>query len=213
MPGTFSEPHADRLLIAETLCARLCHDLSSPLGTLIGTLELAVEEAGAAAEALALGGEAAAELGARLRLLRAAWTGDCGPLGPDQLASLAHGLPRRVRADLDGLRGGPFPPAVARVLVNLLLLGAEALPKGGIVALSGEPGGDVLATVAGPSARWPTILPAALADGGAGPFDDPRTVQAPLSALLARAAGLRLSMLMPSGPAAAVPPLLLARLT
>ena len=35
---------SDSLRLAELLCARLCHDLSGPLGALIGILEIAREE-------------------------------------------------------------------------------------------------------------------------------------------------------------------------
>ena len=34
----------ETLRLAELLCARLCHDLSGPLGALIGVLEVAREE-------------------------------------------------------------------------------------------------------------------------------------------------------------------------
>ncbi len=179
---------ADRLALADALCARLCHDIAGPLGTLIGSLELAAEDAEAAAEALPLAGEVAAAMGARLRLLRAAWTTDCGTLGADGLARLAGGLPDRVRVDLSALGAGPFAPPVARLLLNVLLLAVESLPRGGTVALAGAPGGPMAATLAGPSAAWP----AALAQPGR-PIDDPRTVQPPLCTLLAAAAGFRLS--------------------
>ena len=204
-----SKPRIASLELTDALCARLCHDLSSPLGTLIGSLELMTEDSGAVAEALPLASEVAVAMAARLRLLRAAWTADGGPLSPEQLVKLAAGLPGRVRADLSGLEGGVFQEPVARVLLNLLILGAEALPRGGVVAMSGQPDGDVLTTVQGPAAAWPPGLPLALADLAAVPLDDPRTVQPPLVAMLARSAGLRLSLLM--GPAApgAAPPLLL----
>jgi histidine phosphotransferase ChpT len=203
-----TEQERDRLMIAETLCARLCHDFAGPLGTVMGGLELMTGGQGVKAQALQLASDAAVAMGGRLRLMRAAWTGDCGPLDAAQLGALAAGLPARVRADLTGLQGGPFEPAVARVLLNLLLLGAEALPKGGTVALAGRPGSDVLATIAGARAAWPAELPAAMA--AASPLDDPRTVQTPLVVLLARSAGLRLSVLMAPGGTDAAPPLLLA---
>ena len=51
------------LHMAELLCARLCHDLSGPLGALIGVLELAREEQ-PDSETLALAEDTAVELGA-----------------------------------------------------------------------------------------------------------------------------------------------------
>jgi histidine phosphotransferase ChpT len=205
--------HHDRMCLdlASALCARLCHDISSPLGTLSGTLELAKDEPEHAEEALALAGESAAFMISRLQLLRAAWAGDCGPMNSSRLADLAAGLPSRVKAELDDLSPGPFASPLARVLLNLLLLGAEALPMGGVVALSGEPASGIILTVVGRSVRWDAGLAGALLDPTSAPATDPRMVQMPLTARLAHAAGLRLSFLaaVTHGPSSA-PRLLLA---
>ncbi len=196
-------PAADQqslsLEFASALCARLCHDISSPLGTLSGTLELAAEQPEEAEEALAIAGEAAAALVARLRLLRAAWAGDSGPLERSQIEELAGGLPARVRTDLAGLTDTVFDGQTARLLLNLVMLGAEALPAGGEVALSGGlPAGIVLA-VSGPSVAWHAGLGPAMLDLAAAP-GEPRAVQIPLTLRLVQAAGLRLSFLLPSVP-------------
>lgn len=197
------------IALADALCARICHDLSSPLGSLMGALEVAIETPDIAEEALPLASETAVEMGRRLYLLRAAWAGTGGDLSVQALTELAAGLPQRVRVALDGLHAGPFPAPVARVLLNLLLLGAEALPKGGTIVLSGAPGEDILVTVAGPDAAWPPALARALA--GPCVVENARNVQAPFVAMLARAAGLRLSLLMPGGPGRLGPsPLLLS---
>lgn len=115
----------DRLLLAELVCARLCHDLSGLLGGLVGTLEL-VTEASEDAEAAAIATATAAALAQRLRLLRAAWGGQPEPLDLPQLAALAQGLAaRRVGLDLSGLPATTvFPPPVGRLVLNLLLLAA-----------------------------------------------------------------------------------------
>ena len=199
------------LALASALCARLCHDISSPLGTLAGTLELAAEEPDQAEEALSLAGESAQSLVKRLQLLRAAWAGDCGPMGRARLAELAAGLPARVEARLDDLAAGPFDGTLARILLNLLLLAADALPSGGVVALSGEPELGIIVTVEGRSVAWNAGLAAALLDPVAMPATEPRTVQMPLTVWLVNAAGLRLSFLLAAthGPRSA-PRLLLA---
>ena len=87
-------------------------------------------------------------------------------------------------------------------MLNLLLLAAESLPGGGIVALSGSPADSIVVTISGPRAAWPAGLGAWLTDEAAAweaMLADPRRLQAPLTALLARGHGLRLSMLMPAG--------------
>ena len=208
MDGVSAGQDGTMLQLAEALCARLCHDLSSPLGTLIGVLDLAAEDSTYLAEALPLASETALAMTGRLRLLRAAWGGDCGCLTSEDLSRLAAGLPSRIRLDVSQLVSGPLSAPVSRILVNLMLLGAEALPRGGTVRLIGE--NDFVVAIDGPAAAWPDALLAAMTDLADVPLNDPRTVQAPLAAMLARAAGLRLSLLLAAGPfAAAVPPILL----
>lgn len=217
MPGKDPTPTTLRpnlcLHLAGLLAARLTHDISGPLGTTMGALELAQEDPDSAGEALPLAAEAARELRDRLRLLRAAWGAEAGPLGVADLLGLAAGLPqgRRVKIDLSGLPGAAvFPPASGRLLLNILLLGAEGLPGGGVMALHGDAERQVVATIAGPRAAWPASLAGCLADETTAweALTGARTLQAPLTALLARTSGLRLSFLMAAEPEPA-PPLII----
>lgn len=198
-PGLGAAVASDEpLRIAECLCARLCHDMAGALGALMGSLDLAREDERMAGDAIAIASQAGRGLVARLRLLRTAWVGDGMPLGLARLAELAAGLAdRRMVLDLAALPPATlFDPAVGRVVLNLVLLGAEALPAGGTVWLERvEP--DVVLGVAGPRVEWPSGLAASLA--GEAAIEDPRAVQAPLTVLLARAAGLDVSLIMPAG--------------
>lgn len=206
----------DPLHLAELLCARLCHDISGPLGSLMGATELAAEDAQDGGEAMAVAVDSAAALGRRLRLLRAAWGGEAGPLDVPAFQELAEGLSvgRRVSVDLSGLDPATvFAPAGARLALNALLLAAEGLAGNGRLAMSGAANGDVLVTIEGPRAAWPAGLATCLADEQAAwqSITSARSLQAPLTALLARRSGLRVSLLMPVGsPAGTPPPLLLA---
>jgi histidine phosphotransferase ChpT len=204
------------LNLAELLCARLCHDLSGLLGSLTGVLEIAREEQ-AQSETLVVAEETAVELAQRLKLLRAAWGQDGEPMDLLQLQIFAESLSssRRLRLDLAGLDADSvFPPAAGRLILNVLLLAAESLPGGGIVALSGSPDSNVLVTIAGPRAAWPPGLGACLTDEAAAwaAATSERSLQGPLTALIARRNGIRLSMLMPGGAGndTALPPLLLS---
>ena len=208
------------LHLAELLCSRLCHDISGLLGSLLGVLEIAREEQ-AESEALAVAEDTAVELTQRLRLLRAAWGQDSEPVDVVQLQTLADSLfaSPRLRLDLFGMDpDAEFAPGAAgragRLLLNVLLLAAESLPGGGIVALSGSPANNVVVTIAGPRAAWPPRFWACLTDETAGwaTAITARHLQAPLTALIAREHGIRLSMLMSAGAGseASVPPLLLS---
>lgn len=209
----------DRLRLAELLASRLCHDLSGPLGTLIGSLELLTEEPETAEEALVLANEVAATMGKRLRLLRAAWGGGAAPLRVHELRGLAEGLPQahRISLQLDRLvPSARFPPGAARLVLNLLLLAAESLPAGGTIALAGDPEAQVQVSILGLRAAWPAGLASYLVDQQLAwlALDGDssaalRGLQAPLTALVAHSCGLRLSMLM-AREAEAAPPLVFA---
>lgn len=200
-------------LWAEALGARVCHDLAGPVGTLAGAVELLAEADGRDGEALDEAGRTARELTARLRLLRAAWGGECGALDRGDIADLLPGLAAsgRVRVDLSGLRRR-YPGPFARVLLNLLLLAVEAVPRGGAVALTDAPCGGVLARIEGPRAGWPPALAPLLARDDPAPLavPEPRDMQAPLLVALARRAGVRLSWER-AEPGPDAPPALLIR--
>ncbi|MGI3778428.1 MAG: histidine phosphotransferase family protein [Janthinobacterium lividum] len=181
-----------RLRLAELLVARLSHDLSGLAGVLAGALDLAADEPDPA-EALSIARDASAELAARLRLLRAAWSGDTGLLCASDLAALVPGLGSRLRVDLSGLGAAAYPAGLSRLLPNLLLLGAEALPRGGTLRLSGTPADGVTLAAEGPRLAWPPALAThAASPASAWAVDSPRDLQPALVVLLAREAGLDL---------------------
>ncbi|MGH7102338.1 MAG: histidine phosphotransferase family protein [Acetobacteraceae bacterium] len=191
---------AEALQLAEILCARLCHDIAGPLGALIGSLDLAAEADGAMAEeVIGMARETGRNLVSRLRLLRAAWAGNGTALDLASLGELAQGLPRqRLLLDVSALSPKTvFDPEVGRVVLNLVLLAAEALPAGGTIRLD-RAEEDLLVGVGGARSAWPAGLGAALA--GRLSFENPRELQAPFTVALARASGLGLSILMPGGP-------------
>ena len=75
------------------------------------------------------------------------------------------------------------------MVLNLLLLAAESLPGGGTIALAGSPRTATAGHHPGPRAAWPAgLLPLArrAARPGEAMLADPRRLQAPLTALLAR---------------------------
>jgi histidine phosphotransferase ChpT len=201
---------SDPLRLAELVCARMSHDLGGTIGTLAGALELA-EDPAVAAEALALANQAASELRQRLEFQRATWGPTAGPLDLAALRNLAHGLPHAKRCTIDFSAlpdNTAFSPIFARVLLNLLLLAGDALNGSGEVTLAGT-GADLIIAIAGQRAAWPSGIAGVLSSEAAAwaALHDARSLQLPLTALLARALGLRLSLLMPGGPGGPAPPL------
>jgi len=204
------------LRLAELLATRLCHDLSGSVGTLMGSLAMCNEDPESGEEALSLATEVSANLAKRLRLIRAAWGGATAALGLDELRGLAEGVAqgRRIAISFAHLPAAArFPPGPARLMLNLLLLAGESLPGGGTVTVAGDPADSVVVTLAGPRAAWPAGFAAQMVDEArawaALEGDDAhaaRGMQAPLTVLVAQAAGLRLRFLMAPGQEA-VPPL------
>lgn len=203
------------LRAAELLCARFSHDLGGMIGTLSGALELADDPA-VGAEAVSLAQHSVVELRQRLELLRASWGPPVEPLTLPGLRSLAEGLPQARRCLLDDsslAKDTIFSPRFARGVLNLLVLAAEALNGGGTVTLTGS-NRDLLVAIAGPRAAWPMGLAACLTSEQAAwaALDDPTTLQMPLTILLSRSLGLRLSLLIPAGPDGPMPLLRLQEL-
>jgi len=62
------------LRLTDLVAARMCHDLSGLLGSLLGMVELLAEEVGET-EAVSISTDTANALILRLKLLRAAWAG------------------------------------------------------------------------------------------------------------------------------------------
>ena len=205
-------PAAVCLALAEALATRICHDLAGGLGTLIGALEMAGEDAGFAGEATSVAQDAATTLGNRLRFMRVAWGGGGEPIDAAAISELAAGLPcgRRVRVQLDALAPDRmFAADAARLLVNLLLVGVEGLAGEGSVEVAEAGGGDVMIVIQGPRAAWPAGFAAQFTDANlalhAASGGGPRLLQAPLTALIAHASGRRLSMLLGARTEGAAP--------
>lgn len=183
------------LEVLEQLCSRICHDLAGPVGAIRNGLELIEEqeEEGerAGAQALDLIGHSAEQASRRLRLFRLAY----GRSTRDGV----RGFGEAREAVLDWLAGGRVSlhwppghpddalaarPGLARLLVNLAVLAAEAIPQGGTVSLlaSGSAeGGRATVAVGGRGIKWSSELVAALAGRFEGGALGPRVIHAALT--------------------------------
>jgi histidine phosphotransferase ChpT len=195
----------EALRLVELICARLCHDLGGLIGTVGNAIDLVAEDAGRDDEVLAFASSAAKMLSQRLRLLRAAWSPETDPVGLAALIRLAAPplTARRIALDTGALPPGcVFPPAVARVVLNLIVLAGDGLPKGGAIVFLGEPS-DLLIRIDGRDAGWPAGFTACMNDEAAAlsavsALTSAQSAQMPLTVLLALSRKLRLSPVLAS---------------
>ena len=147
-------PARRSLHLAELLSSRVCHDFASGLGTVTNSLQVARDGFEQETEALDLAAEAAMEMVHRLRLLRAAWGGDYDEMTVAELRKLSAGLSgSRLQVHLDGIDPDTrFAADAARLVLNVMLLGAECLPYGGVIAFHGDGQRELLVSITGPSA-------------------------------------------------------------
>lgn len=127
------------LKVAQLLCSRLCHDLISPAGAINAGLELVAENPGGdTAEAMTLASESARQLTAKLSFFRVAFGSAAQSMTLDQLIDLGRGFVGQgtVRIDAPGTVGtSTVPAAGVRLALALIMLGAGALPRGGVLDL------------------------------------------------------------------------------
>ncbi|HLJ65706.1 MAG TPA: histidine phosphotransferase family protein [Stellaceae bacterium] len=184
------------LRVLELLCARLCHELVSPVGAVNNGVELLEdEEAGLGRDAIALIGQSGRKAARRLQFYRFAYGGDAVGDG-SVVADLAQGL-------FEGGKVGCVWPKDAnrlahawqRLACNMLVLGAESLPRGGQVTLRliGEGGGGLEVRAAGEALKLTGERRAALAANSAEALTT-RTIQAYFTQQMARRMGAELAI-------------------
>jgi histidine phosphotransferase ChpT len=129
--------------LAELLCARLCHDLAGAVGAVSAGAELLAEEGTAsplAAEAVDLLADSAASMAARLRFLRLT-LGPASASSPNEarglaLAFLEKGFPQgEWRLDWPAEQAAAKSPDQAKLLLNLICLAQDCLPRGGVISV------------------------------------------------------------------------------
>jgi histidine phosphotransferase ChpT len=195
--------------LAGLVCARICHDLSSPVGALVNGVDLVRELApGEATEELAMVEQTAARAAALLKFHRLAF----GAIVDAEARLLRKDLRSRVEEALAGprvsfgwtaLEGPPIATPIARLTCLMLLSARRILGLGGplrivLPALDALPlaviaEGDRVA-VSAEQRQW-------LA-GEMHPLPDSRQIEFVLAPLAARNAGARLVLSEGGGQAA-----------
>ena len=126
----------------ELACSKLCHDVISPIGAVNNGLELLEEEDDAALkeEATALAQRSAKRASILLQVFRSAFgnAGNQQTFGPKEAVALAQEYLQSSKAQLTTGElpdASAFPTGYGKLALNLIILGADALPRGGTIRL------------------------------------------------------------------------------
>ncbi|HEV2303586.1 MAG TPA: histidine phosphotransferase family protein [Stellaceae bacterium] len=187
---------AHDLRLAELLAARLCHELAGPLAAIGNGVELIAEEGPeAAADAVSLVADSARRATTRLQFYRFAYgLGPSSTLAGAPPHALAECLFDGTRISLDYSEDARAQPASWQKLAcNLVLVGAEALGRGGRLALAVGPAGPELEAEGELAALTAEAVAALELSAPLGELAA-RTVHAYFTGMLARSLGWRIAL-------------------
>ena len=126
----------------ELACSKLCHDVISPIGAVNNGLELLEEEGDSALreEAAALAQRSAKRASILLQVYRSAFgnAGNQQTFGPREAVALAQEFLQSGKAQLNPgnlPESNAVPAGYGKLTLNLIILGADALPRGGTINL------------------------------------------------------------------------------
>jgi histidine phosphotransferase ChpT len=192
----------DQLELAALLCSRVCHDLISPVGAIVNGLEVLDDAKNSDDREFALNliRKSAKAASAKLQFCRLAFgaagsagaqidTGDAETMArgflEDDKTRLTWNLPRTLQ-----------PKNRVKLLLNMLILAQQAIPRGGTLTVDATGEGDkagIKVRAGGLNARVPQNLADLLAGNHQGAIDA-HAVQPHYTRLLAQACGLRAAM-------------------
>jgi histidine phosphotransferase ChpT len=193
----------ESLDLAALLCSRVCHDLISPVGAINNGLEVLEEAKDEETKtfALELIKKSARQGSAKLQFCRLAF-GAAGSAGAqidlgdaekvargfleDEKTKITWELPRLL-----------LPKNRVKLLLNMLVIAGQAIPRGGTLTVSPEGSGETMSfrvVSKGLNARLPQAIPGLLAGGTAGETIDAHAIQPYYTGLLARSCGLTVTM-------------------
>lgn len=188
--------------LAALLCSRVCHDLISPVGAIVNGMEVLEEtsDEGTKTFALDLIKKSAEQASAKLQFCRLAF-GAAGSAGSEIDTGDAESVSRGFLEDGKVKLEWPLPRQLmpknkVKLLLNLLLLAGQFVPRGGVVTAEGTGEGAAAGfriTVAGQNPRVGASIPA-LVTGEATGSVDAHAIQPFYAGLLARACNLKVAI-------------------
>lgn len=195
----------EALDLAALLCSRVCHDLISPVGAIVNGLEVLEESKDEETKTFALDliKKSSRTASAKLQFCRIAFgaagsagaqidTGDAESISrgflEDDKTKLAWNLPRVL-----------LPKNRVKLLLNLLLVAGQTIPRGGQLTVDSIGAGEGMGfkvAAAGTNARVPPAVAALLSGDPGDSALDAHRIQPFYASLLAQACGLRAAMAM-----------------
>jgi histidine phosphotransferase ChpT len=176
------------------VASRICHDMVEPMSAIIQGLEMIKSADGKTdPDALSLLDAGVGKAWAKLEFFRFAMAGAVaeGDSDIEEGKPVAEKLYSVLKPELVWSVGSVrMPRPAVRVIVNLLLIANECLPRGGTVELTATDG-EVVVTAKGPRAKLREATGLALR--GEGGELSGHTIQPTLTALLAQQGGVELS--------------------
>lgn len=193
--------------LAAMLCSRVCHDLINPVGAIGNGLEVLGDptQTAMAEGAQELIANSAKQARAKLEFARLAY-GASSTAGTDidtrECERVARILFEIEKPDLDWqVPLILLPKHKAKLLMNMLLIAATSVPRGGLVTVKveGAPGAETFAftTKSDPEKRQKTLMPSGaegLLSGAPEGGVDARGIQPFYTGLLARMTGMELKI-------------------
>ncbi|MGB5092777.1 MAG: histidine phosphotransferase family protein [Parvibaculum sp.] len=194
------------LELAALMCSRVCHDVISPVGAITNGLEVLADDDDdpeMRAHAMDLIAKSAAQASAKLQFARLAF-GAAGSAGAaldlQDARKVAEGLMMSEKATLSWTAPvATIGKDYVKLLLNMVLIGMAAIPRGGEVAVlvEGELSRPLMrVTSTGMAARVPEETAKFLDGRDPDRFLDARAAQPYFTGLVARSLGLNISARM-----------------
>ncbi len=193
----------EALDLAALLCSRVCHDLISPVGAVVNGMEVLEDTTDESTKTFALDliKKSATQASARLQFCRLAF-GAAGSAGAEIDLGDAEAVARGFIEDDKTALGWQLPRVLlpknrVKLLLNLLLLATQVIPRGGKITAeaSGEGAGMTFRiSAAGLNARVPQAVPGLVAGETPAGTVDAHAIQPFYTGLLAQACGLKVAI-------------------
>jgi histidine phosphotransferase ChpT len=194
--------------LAALLCSRVCHDLISPVGAIMNGLEVMEEDKDEETSRFAMDliKKSARTASAKLQFCRLAF-GAAGSVGAQIDTGDAEKVTRGLMEDEKTKLSWNLPRVLmaknrVKLLLNMMLLAAQAIPRGGQLTVDPIGEGEAIGfrvAATGFNAKVPQAIPPLLAGSPADHAVDAHAIQPFYTGLLAKNCGLAVDMALEDG--------------